>query len=283
MQKLYLSLALCLAFCNAIAQDSQIKKVKYRKSMPVFLDLATGINNSKFIDFGTSPLYYQGSLMSFSLCLRKETLKREITYSGSYSFGNYFMNYNTISTTSSGLSNVSIRHSRLYQLNALSNKLYNLKVGGTIDITELMRINQALLNNQFGFDMFLNLMGTGKISRNISNSNRIKLWFIKIKPKDRKISYQIDCGLLNATYRNNFIYSNSTAVYNETKLFGSHNLKLFSGFRMSSRLDYEHAIFGNNTLKYSYIWDAMMTGKDQQDRMQLANNYFLVSLNIKFR
>ncbi|OYU97265.1 MAG: hypothetical protein CFE21_02950 [Bacteroidetes bacterium B1(2017)] len=257
--------------------------MKYRKTMPVFLDLAAGINSSKFIDFGTSPLYYKGSLMAFYIGLRKETVKREITYTGFYSFGNYFMNYNRISSASSGISNVSIRHSRLYQVNAFSNKLYNLKVGGSIDMTELMRINESLLNNQFGFDMFFNVMGSVKISKNISNLNTKRIWFIKIKPKDRKISYQIDCGILNATYRNNFIYSNSTAVYNGAKLFGSHNLNLFSGFRMSSRLNYEHTIFGNNSLKYSYIWDAMMTGKDKQDRMQLANNYLLVSLNIKFR
>ncbi len=176
-----------------------------------------------------------------------------------------------------------MRHSRLFQVNAFQNKLYNLKVGGTIDALGLMRMNEALMNNGVGLDIFVNVMASGKITKDISNSTPKKLWFIKIKPKQRHLAFQLDAGLINATMRNDYIYSNSTPVYNEPNLFGSHSFKMFSGFRMSSRLDYEHAIFGNNTLKYSYVWDAMMSGNDKQDRMQLVNNCFLISLNIKLR
>lgn len=283
MRKIYTLLLLSLALSNAFAQDGSSKPVKYRKTMPIFLELAGGFNSSKFIDFGTSPLYYRGLLKTVSLSYRKTTEKREVAYTGNYSFGNYAMNYNDILSASKSMVHLSLRHSRLYQVDAFDNKLWNLKVGGTLDANGLMRINDALMNNQFGFDVFVNLMASAKVSKDISNAVPKKLWFIKIKPKQRNLAYQLDLGLINSAYRNDYIYSNSTGVYNENKLLGGHSFKMFSGFRMSSRLDYEHAIFGNNTLKYSYVWDAMMSGNDNQDRMQLANNFFLISLNIKFR
>lgn len=283
MRKIYTLLLLSLALSNAFAQDGSSKPVKYRKTMPIFLEFTGGFNASKFIDFGTSPLYYRGMLKNLSLSYRKTTDKREVAYTGNYTVGSYALNYNDIAVASKILYNISLRHSRLYQVNAFQNKLYNFKLGGTIDALALMRSNPALMNNQVGLDLFVNVMASAKITKDISNSTSKKLWFIKIKPKQRNWAFQLDAGVINSNLRNNFIYSNSTPVYNESSLFGGHSFKMFSGFRMSSRLDYEHAIFGNNTLKYSYVWDAMMSGNDNQDRMQLANNSFLISLNIKLR
>jgi hypothetical protein len=62
MRKIYTLLLLSLAFTNAFAQDANTKPVKYRKTMPIFLEISGGLNSSKFIDFGTSPLYYRGML-----------------------------------------------------------------------------------------------------------------------------------------------------------------------------------------------------------------------------
>ncbi len=275
---------LLLMSVSILAQETTKPKEKYRKTMPVFIEIGAGINNSKFIDFATSPLYYSGFLRHVSGSYKKETEKREVFYNIGYSFGSYSLEYNSLELSSDPLANFNIRHTRLYQIDAFSDEKWNLKVGGTIDARGLGRLNPALMNNQFGADLFVNLMASGKVSKDISNSSNKKFWFVKAKAKERKLSYQLDLGLINSTYRNGYIYSNSQPVYNpNASLFGAHEFLLFSGFRMSSRFDYEHAISNNNTLKFSYIWDAMMSGNKESDRFQLVNNIFLVSLNIKIR
>lgn len=278
-------MALCLVTAGVFAQESPppAKKIKYRKAMPVQLELGTGINNSAFIDFATSPLYYSGGLITMMGAIRKETAKREVFYSVAYGTGSYSMNYNDITLSSTALANVSFRYSRLYQVNVFNNNAWNLKAGGTIDAALLVRINPGLMNNALGYDAFTNLFISGKIGRDISNREQHKWWFIKIKPKERRLNYQLDLGVINGAFRNDFIYANSSPVYNDANIFYGHSYKLFSGYRMSSRFDYEFAIFNRNTLKVSYLWDAMMSGKENQDRLQLVNKTLLVSLNVKIR
>lgn len=264
-------------------QDSVTSSVKYRKTMPVYIEISTGFNKSKFIDFATSPLYYKGMLRNIMLAIRKETEKREVFFATRYTFGNYKMSYNDIITTSKCIANVSLRYTRLYQLDVFNDDRWNLKVGGTFDIAGDFRGNPALMNNQVGYEAFTTLFASGKISRDISNKEKIEFLFFKFKPKTRRLSYQLDLAVVNGVWRNGYIYSNSSAVYNEPSFFTDHPYKLFSGYRMSSRLDYEIGIFNQNTLKFSYIWDAMMSGKKDQDRFQMVNNVWMVSLNIKLR
>lgn len=280
--KITSTLVLCALTAHCFAQ-SEPQKIKYRKTMPVHLELAAGTNNSRFIDFGTSPLYYSGLLYTFSGTIRKETDRREVYLAGLYSSGNYSMDYNDIKTTSTALANISLRYSRLYRLNVFNNDKWNLKVGGAFDVAGMLRTNTSLFNNSLGYNVFTNLFASGKISRDISNTEPRKLWFFRIKPKNRKLYYQLDLGVVNGAFSNGFIYTNSTPVYNDASLSGGYTYKLFSGYRMGSRLDYQFDIFNRNTLKVSYIWDAMMTGKQDQDRFQLANKMLLLSLNIKLR
>ncbi len=252
--------------------------------MPISLELAAGFNQSKFIDFGTSPIYYHGMLRQVSVAYRKATDKREVAYQANYASGKYQMEFNNMNLTSNVTTFFSFRHSRLFQLPVMKNSKWNVKVGGTFDALVLIRTNTGLMNNALGLDMFNNLFLSGKASKDISNETQKRWKFIKIKPKKRSLAYQLDAGIINANWRNNFIYSNSSPVYNEGKITAGHQYAMFSGFRMSSRLDYEHTTFNNNTIKYSYLWDAMMTGtNNNQDRLQLGNHLFLVSLNLKIR
>jgi hypothetical protein len=274
---------LCAAALPALAQKDAPETTKYRKTMPIHLELGAGINNSRYTDFGTSPINYRGFMPAVTAAIRKETDKREVATSVFFSPGTYRMNYNDISVASKSNINLSIRQSRLYQLRVFNTERWNLKLGGTADIAVTMRTNPSLMNNAIGYNAFTNLMASGKISHDISTAERHKWWFFTIKPKSRKLSWQLDAGVVNGTLANNFIYSNSSPVYNKPSLWDSHSYKLFSGFRMSSRFDYEFEVFNRNTLKLSYIWDAMMTGKNNDNRFQQVNNMLLLSFNIKMR
>lgn len=276
---------LTLLSVGVFAQEITPAKIKYRKTMPVILEMSIGSNRSKFIDFGTSPIYYKGALLNFQVGIRKETEKRDVFFAMRYSTGSYVMDYNDIKTQTQTniIGNSSIRYTRLYQINVMKSDKWNLKAGGTIDITGDFRVNEALMNNSVGYEMFTTLMASGKITHDISNSEMKKLWFLKFKPKSRRLAYQLDLGLINGNLRNGYIYSNSSGVYNDMGLFAYYKYNAFSGYRMSSRLDYEHAIFGNSTLKFSYFWDAMMSGNKDQDRFQMVNSILMISLNVKLR
>lgn len=282
-----LTILFCLLLISHVfAQESppSEKKVKYRKTMPVSLELGVGLNNSKFIDFATSPIYYQGTLRSFNAGIRKVTDKKDISYAMMGSFGSYSMDYNDVNLESQLLFGMySFHHSRLYRLNVFPDNKWNLKVGPGIDILGMLRSNPGLQNNSVGYELFTNVFASGKITRDISNELPKKLWFIKFKPKQRNLAFQLNIGAINGAWRNKYIYSQSSAVYNEQSLLDSHIYKLFSGFRMSSRLDYEWAVFNKNTMRFSYLWDAMMSGNKDQDRLQLVNSAFLISFNIKLR
>lgn len=276
-------------FCTIVAYSAHAtppgfgKKVKYRKTMPVFFEVGAGINHSKFIDFGTSPIYYSGSPFAITGALRKETDSRESCLLASYSTGSYHMDYNGMNTVSNVPLNLSLRYSRLSQLNVFNNTRWNFKIGATAAFTGMFRQNASLLNNAVGYNAFTNVMLSGKISRDISTRQAHKWAFFKLRPKSRKLSYQLDVGLINGAFSNGFIYTNSSAVYNEPSLAAAHTYKLLSGFRMASRLDYQFDISNRNTLKFSYLWDAMMTGNKDQSRFQLVNNILMLSLNFKMR
>ncbi len=251
--------------------------------MPVYAELGAGVNNSRFVDFGTSPLYYSGIMLGLTGAIRKETDKREVATTVYYSPGTYKMSYNDIEMASKSKVNLSLRYTRLYQLDVFNNDRWNLKVGGTADMAVMLRTNPGFMNNAVGYNAFTNLMASGKISHDISNTERHKWWFFTIKPKNRKLSWQLDAGIVNGAFANNFIYSNSSGVYNKPSLLSGHSYKLFSGFRMSSRFDYQFDVFNRNAIKISYVWDAMMTGNKDQNRFQLVNNMLLLSYNVKLR
>ena len=251
--------------------------------MPLFLEAGLGANNSSFIDFATSPLYYSGTLSTFMVSTRKATEKREVTVSVSASNGSYSLDYNDIEASVDLKALISINYCRLYQINAFEDSRWNLKAGGAFDLTALLRTNRALFNNGAGYEAFTNLFASGKISYDISNKEKKKFLFFNLKPKWRQLAFQLNVGVINGALRNGYIYSTSAPVYNDENIFKDYEYNLFSGFRMSSRFDYEFEIFNRNTIKVSYLWDAMKSGSDDQDPLQLVNKMVLASFNIKLR
>ena len=55
--------------------------------------------------------------------------------------------------------------------------------------------------------------------------------------------------------------------------------KVFSGYRLGSRLDYTHYLSNKNAIQLSYIWDAYATG-GELDPFQMAHH--ILSLNLFF-
>jgi hypothetical protein len=251
-----------------------LSKKEIRKERPAYLGFTAGFSYSSFRDFATSPLIYSGTPVYLSLSYLKADMKRESEFGISYSFGNYIKNFNKQYTLSQ-VKTFSSYYSRLYRLNKLSSGKFNTKIGGVFNITGNTRYNQLLMNNAVGAEWFANLMGSIKITKDISRTDYKdkKFLFIKYKldPRTRNIAFRLNVGLINSSYRNGYAYLRHTLDQND--LYYGYQFNIFSGFRMSTALDYTVSLKNRNAIQFSYLWDAYKTGGDL-DKFEMAHHTF---------
>ena len=264
---------------NETALPEKEKKIM-RKKRPTYLEVSAGINSSNFRDFATSPLFYKGVPKYIGIERMKMDSLRESEIGLTYSFGNYSVTVGDI-TTQSKVNTVSTYYSKLHCLPKFCNDDWNVKVGGLFHTTGNLRINAALQNNAGGIELFATLFGSVKVTRDVSRTKVKNKRFIFIKyrlnPRKRDLAFRLNLGLMNNTYRNGFVYSGQSGVLNKTKIFDDYQFKVFSGYRMSSSLDYTFYLKNKNAVQLSYIWDAYKTGGDL-DKFEMANHILKVSL-----
>ena len=260
--------------------ENDLPKKELRKSRPTFIDIGIGVNSSNFRDFATSPLFYKGTPKAVFLSRLKADDRRESNLGLKYSFGNYNATVGE-HTTNSKVKTFSFYYSQLYQIPKWSSDKWNFKVGGILSATGNFRLNEALQNNALGIEFFATLFGSVKITKDISRkeSKGKKILFIKYKlgPRKRALSYQLNFGLMNNSYRNGYVYSGQSGVLNDPKLFDGYVFKSFSGFRMSSSLNYTICLKNKNAIQVSYIWDTYKSGGDL-DKFEMANHIIQLSL-----
>lgn len=255
-------------------------KIKDWRLRPTYLGISFGLNSSVFRDFATSPLFYNGRVTYIAISMLKKDDRRESELNLAYKLGTLGTNFNDIST----FSNVEILdlfYSKLYAFPKLCHNTFNTKIGFQLQGTELIRYNGSLLNNSYGTEMFLNLMGSIKFTKDLSRNevSERKIWFFKYKLNEKKryLALRTNVGLINSTYRNGFIYGGQSHVLNDPKLYDGYTFNVFSGFRVSSRLDYTHYLKNKNSVQFSYAWDAFQTGGDL-DKFQMAGHTLCLTL-----
>lgn len=269
-----LLLAICPLGAFSQMQESSLSKKEIRKSRPTYINLSAGLNFSTFRDFATSPLFYNGAAKTFSISRLKADDNREIEMGLSYGFGNYNSTVNSTTSTSK-LKTFAINYSQLYAIQSLSDKKWNVKVGGLFNTTGNFRTNPILQNNSTGLELFSTLFGSVKVTRDISNLKRFA--FFKLKPAKRTLSFRFNLGLMNNTYRNGYAYSGQEGVLNDGNFLKSYELKVFSGARFSSALDYTVFLKNKNGIRLSYEWDAYKTG-GSLDKFEMSNHTLKIAL-----
>lgn len=251
-----------------------------RKNRPTYLNVGIGLNNINFRDFATSPLIYSGSTFNFALAKLKMDSKKEINAGMSYSVGGTSTTSND-RTTASAVHKLSFNYSRLYHVSNFSNEKWNVMAGGLVDLTTVVRINESLFNNAIGADFFGTLFGSAKVTRDVSRTEEVDkkflFWKRHLKPRKKNLSFRLNVGLMNNTYRNDYIYLDQAGLVNENTLFSSHIFKAFSGMRFSTALDYTLFMENKNALRFSYEWDAYKTGGDL-DKFEMANHQLSFTL-----
>ncbi len=267
-----------LAF-SQVETESAIKK-KNKVKRPAYLDISFGFNYSSFRDFGTSPLTYSGRPIYISLSHIDMDERRASAITGSYSFGTYKNTFNELPSVSK-VNTISLNYLELFQLKHWSSQKFNLKVGGQFNSTMNLRNNEALFNNSEGVDLISTLFGTVKATIDLSRKEEVEKKFIfiryKAKKQVRNLSFTMNIGLINSSYRNGFAYTSSSVPINNDDFFADYELNVFTGFRLNSALDYTIFLHNKNAIQFSYLWDAYRTG-GHHDNFQMATHTLKCSL-----
>jgi hypothetical protein len=247
-----------------------------------YLEIGVGVNGGKFRDFATSPLFYESDAFSFEINHLKTSHRRESRSDLTLIAGRYLGRIGEGTAGSATAYTIGYNWVELYQIERFSNEAWNVKAGGTLSSLLNVRLNPSFMNNQFGLEAFFNLMGSAKVSRDISRteSKSGKIWFIKynLKPRVRKLSYQLNVGFLNSNVRRGYIYTSHEAIVNDdTALDESYEFRV-NGFRLSADLDYTHYFRDNkNALTVGYSYDIFTTG-GEKDKFEMVTKVLKFTL-----
>ncbi len=257
-------------------QDTIIEK---RHIRPAYIVLTSGVAYSHYRDFATSPLFYSGLPIFSSISRLKSSHRKETDYGITTISGNYLNTYNNHLSASTGQS-LSFYFSQLYKIDRISSEKINIKIGGMFDFTTNIRINEDLQNNALGLELFPAFFGSIKFTNDISRKKPETIKFLnlkfKLKARTRKLSYRMDIGLLNSTFRNKYAYTGHGAVFNQIPFFVDYEYHTFSGFRMNTAIDYTIHLKNKNLIQISYLWNLYKTG-GQYDKFEMAYHIIKVS------
>lgn len=270
-QRVMTTLMVFLLPAVAVAQRSDSAKTSS------YIELGAGIGPAVFRDKATSPLFYQGMAMHGILNFLKIADSKETSLGIDIASGISGAHVDEVQVGESIFNSISLWHTRLYQLPGWSDNRWNYMVGGSMITTANLRLNEELQNNSVGFEGFANLMGSFKVSRDVSRlrEKHKRLFFINytLKPRRRSLSYQLNIGVWNNSLRNGYAYLGQSGVVNDPGFLKAYEIQVFSGMRFSSELHYTLHLTGarNNAVRVSYIWDALRT-KDGPDAFDMARH-----------
>lgn len=250
-----------------------------KKSLNTDITFTLGRTSANIRDFATSPLTYYGTGLYFSIGKKKYNDQYEKDLRLDY-FSSSLVNITNRHTSISEIKTISALYSKQYKIEKWSNKKWSIKVGGEFNITGNLRINSSLQNNAVGIELTPTFFGTIKATKDISNKTvkhkKILFFKYKIPVKTRYLSYKLNVGLINSSYRNGYAYIGQSSVLNDTKVFDDYQLNIFSGFRIGSALDYTVILKNHNKIQFSYLWNAYKTAGDF-DQFEMAQHTFKLS------
>lgn len=275
-----LSLTLTILTFSASYTFSQDSKDK-NSSRPKYLEIGIQNGYSYHRDLATSPVFYRGATSGTNVHYHRFDSSRDSRFGATLYSGTQRFSVRNESAQSR-FTTIQIDISELYAIEKYSQGKYKFKVGGSLMGNFNLRSDPALQNASFGYEVVYNLMGSAKVSRDVSR-NREKsgkfLWLIPYnwKPRKRLLSYQLSLGVFNSNVRNGYAYVNQSGLTNQFPIFADYENNLFSGFRMNAVFRYSIYLNNGNALRFSYIWDAYTTG-GEVDQFEIANHLFGAAL-----
>lgn len=285
---LFLLLSTKLLFAGNIAADTIA--IKHKANRYSLRTLA--VNYTLFRDFATSPLFYRGGGLSFGhgwLNINNNRERHtELDFLGNITLAktpksNYFQ-----TATSSFFFAVNGYFHYLQTVKKISKSKNTIRFGGAFLSTQNIRINPGLMNASAGLETFLNLMFSAKIERDISRNTvkDFRLLFIKkqLQPVKRKISFQLNAGIINLNRRPGYAYVydselNGTKTNGIKWIFDSYQWSL-NGWRFQTRIEFSKYRPSGNGRKIAYLWDiAHAPGKFEPFQMAIHRIQYTLIIN----
>ena len=234
--------------------------------------------SSVYRDFATSPLFYRGSPLQYSLAWAKEEGQKERRLLFKYQSGSFSPENKDVKTASTSHT-IFLQYSRLWYLGSW--KKTDLRLGGMLDLSGNLRANPALQNNAGGLEIINTLFASARLSRDVSRlqeKNRKILWFIPWRRilRRRTLSFQLNAALMNNSLRNGYIYSNQANITNKPNLLYNYQFNVFSGYRLNTGLEYSIFLSNGNAIRYGWYWDAFQSG-EKFNRFEMGQNAFQVA------
>lgn len=244
-----------------------------------YLNIGWHSDRGAFRDWATSPLWYKGSPMSFSLAYEATNYKKDIETGVLYRFGQY-KPIEVSPATSSKVKSIYLFHSRMYTIKNNNHKGLKYEVGGLSQLNGNYRMNVSLQNNALGLEAMFSLMGSARVGYHWQRTavEHKKLLFIPLTlhPAQRSVRLRANVGVLNFPFRNGYIYSNHSGVLNSLNPFMGYNF-LMGGQNISSALEYTILRPGRNGYRFGYVWDGYQTSK-KFDRLDMFTHSFQFTL-----
>lgn len=236
-----------------------------------------GLGTISFRDFATSPLIYRGSALALRLGTTKVSSQKESKFGFDFTLGGTISSVNKESSLGI-IINSDINYTQLYTIPALTFKGWQTKVGGTLSVLFVNRLNSDLRNNSIGFEFFPTLFGSFKIGKDFTRHIPLRK---KKGPRKQHFSVRLDVGLINTNFRNGYAYTAHSPFYNGSDVFENHQFNVLSGFRIQSAIDY--ILYAKNTpngFKVSYNWSGVLSGENP-DRFAMSKG--LVAFSFLYR
>lgn len=281
LKTLVIILLLALPFLLSAQSPNQSNSKKEAQNLrSSYITFGGGGNYTSFRDFATSPLFYNGYGGMFHTSIIQSDDQVENEFGFIFTGGNYS---NSVGTSYNESFDGSFYwyYSSLYRINSLSSSRLNTKAGGTLNLAMNIRSNNAYMNNGYGSEFIPTLFGSAKTTYDISRkvAKDKNLWFLKfhLNPRKMLLSYQLNAGLINSSYRNGYVYKGQSALLNDWKEYDGYVFNIFSGFRMNSSLDFTYFLHNNNALRLSYLWEAYRTG-NEFDKFEFSSHNLSLSL-----
>ena len=276
-------IALLFIPLSGFAQDEEpLTKKEKRQNRTTYRGITyAGLGIGSFRDFATSPLTYTGVSIAFGGFKINVDERRETRWGTPFLVGFFGSSFNDHSSSSTVIS-FSPYYSELYELKSLSSDKLNVKVGGMLQATMNIRTNPDLQNNDLGLEviptLFGSIKGTLDVSRNVDKDKKFLFFRYKLQKRKKSLAFRLNTGLVNASYRNGYSYLGQSLLLDDPQIFDDYQLKVFSGFRMSSSLDYTlYSRKTTNAVQISYVWDALKTGGDL-DKFEMAQHGLRLTL-----
>jgi len=256
-----LILVVCIPLLSLGQNKDSLKAI--RKSRPTYVKVGTGLDFGAFKDAATSPLVYRGLNLDINLGKIKMDTSFESEMDYKYLLGAY-IGHGGYQNSASFVNTLFVSYSQLRQVQVPWSNRWNLKVGGAINVTGNIRFNADLGNNNLGYELFGNLLGSAQLKRDLSRKKEkvLHIWFIKyhLKPKSRNLALRLNAGIVNTNLRNGYAYTGQSQVINNFKPFDGYHFNTFTGMRFGSKLIYTKFLKNKNAIRWTYQFDAYSSG-----------------------